>query len=364
MDRIVVIDDDPLALERVAATLRLKGFAVESASRGAAGLALVQQHLPDLVLCDVNMPGLSGYDVLHQVRGDPRTTDVPFVFLTGLSERENLRRGMILGADDYLTKPFTTEELLQAIYAQLEKRRAIQQKYETTLNLLRQNIVYALPHELRTPLTGSLGFAELLRLDAESLSPSEIRDIAERIITHNQRLHRVLENFLVYAQIEVLASDPQQVERLRSHITPRVGHVIGEVARQRAEEWRRTGDLLLQLADLALRIAEHDLRKVIAELVDNAFKFSPAGAPVEVSAGRDGDRYIIQVSDRGRGMTPDQLAAIGAYMQFDRVIYEQQGLGLGLTIARRLTELHGGQFAVYSERDYGTEVRLIFPLYT
>lgn len=364
MARIVVIDDDVLSLERVTATLRLKGFAVDSATRGAAGIALAQDNPPDLVLCDVNMPGLSGYDVLHKLRGDPRTTDVPFVFLTGLSEREDMRRGMTLGADDYLPKPFSTDELLQAVYTQLEKRRAIVQKYQDTINLLRRNIIYALPHELRTPLTGSLGFAEVLQLDADTLSPADIREIAGHIIKHNRRLHRVLENFLVYAQIEVLASDAQQIQQLRSHITPQVGTVIAQVARQKAADWGREPDLVLDIAEIALRIADEDLRKIISELVDNAFKFSQPGAMVAISTARDRDSYIVRVIDQGRGMTSEQIAGIGAYMQFDRLIYEQQGLGLGLIIARRLVELHGGQFAIHAEQGRGTEVRILFPIYT
>lgn len=358
---IVVIDDDPLARERVATTLRYKGYHVACAPDGKVGVDLVRDYSPDVVLCDVNMPVMDGYNVLNHLRDDPRTADIPFVFMTARSERDDMRRGMERGADDYLTKPFTSDELVAAVIAQLEKRRTITEKYETTINLLRKNIVYALPHELRTPLTGSMGYAELLHLDADKYTPEQVRDLAAHIMRNNDRLLRVLENFIVYAQIEVLAADPQQVERLRNHVTPHVGQLITARATKVAERHGRQDDLVIDAHDFAARIADEDLGKIVDELVDNAFKFSRPGSPVKVRCRRAAEHFYIAIVDQGRGMSPEQIALIGAYMQFDRVLYEQQGLGLGLIIAKRLTELHRGHLTVRSEIRAGTVMRLDFP---
>lgn len=363
MTRILVIDDDALARERVITTLNLKGYQAVGAQDGATGLVYLREHIPDLVLCDVNMPEMDGYAVLEHLREDARTVDLPFIFMTARDARDDMRQGMTLGADDYLTKPFTNEELLEAVTTQLNKHRTVTQKYEDTIELLRKNIVYALPHEVRTPLAGSIGFAEVLHMDADKLDPDQLRDIATRIIRHNRRIHRVLENFLVYAQIEVVSSDPEQLELVRNHITPHVGDVIEVEARGRAGVYERDDDLRLEVDDLALRIAEDDLIKITSELVDNAFKFSAPGTLVEVYGMRDGDMYIINVRDRGRGMTPDQVASVGAYMQFERVLYEQQGLGLGLVIAKRLAELHDGRMTIHSEPNVGTEVRIAIRMY-
>ncbi len=363
MLKILVIDDDALDRERVVATLTLKGYQAAGVPDGAAGLVYLREDVPDLVLCDVNMPQMDGYTVLEHLREDTRTVDLPFIFMTARTERDDLRQGMALGADDYLTKPFTNDELLEAVTTQLAKRRTIAQKYEDTIELLRKNIVYALPHELRTPLTGSIGFAEVLHMDADTLAPEQIREIAERIIRHNKRLHRVLENFLVYAQIEVVASDPEQLEQVRNHITAHVGDVIELEALHRAHAHGRADDLRLDVEDIALRIAENDLVKIINELVDNAFKFSKPGTAVEVCGMRDSDMYIISVRDRGRGLSASQIAAVGAYMQFDRMLYEQQGLGMGLVITSRLADLHDGRMAIHSEPGTGTEVRIAIPMY-
>lgn len=363
MASIVLIDDDTMLREWVSTTLRYKGYNVACAPDGRAGIELVHDFLPDLVLCDVNMPVMDGHAVLRSVRQDPRTAGISFVFMTARSERDDMRRGMELGADDYLTKPFTPEEVVAAVITQLEKRRTIAEKYETTINLLRKNIVYALPHELRTPLTGSMGYAELLQLDADKYTPEQVRDLAGHIIRNNERLHRVLENFIVYAQIEVLAADPQQLERLRNHVTSHVGQVITARATKVAERHGRQDDLEIDVHDFAARIADDDLSKIIDELVDNAFKFSKQGSPVKVRCRRAAEHFYIAIVDQGRGMSPEQIALIGAYMQFDRVLYEQQGLGLGLIIAKRLTELHRGHLTVRSEIRAGTLMRLDFPIY-
>lgn len=363
MTSIVVIDDDRFMRESVINVLEIKGYEAVGASDGEAGVALILDRRPDLVLCDVNMPALDGYDVLGRVRYDADTADIPFIFLTGRDERADVRKGMALGADDYLPKPFTADELLTVVATQLEKRHVITQKYEDTITLLRQNIVYALPHELRTPLSGSLGFAEILRMDADKLSPDEVRDIAARIVNHNKRLHRVLENFLIYAQLEVLAADPERLIQMRGFVTDDASTVIVSRARSRAASVEREDDLMVCVEDVSLPMADDNLDKIVTELVDNAFKFSEPGSPVEVRGDYDGASYLITVRDQGRGMSARQIASVGAYMQFDRVLYEQQGLGLGLIIAKRLVELHGGQCAIYSELDRGTEVRVSIPLH-
>jgi two-component system sensor histidine kinase/response regulator len=360
MSHVVVIDDDLPLLDSIVETLRVQGFSVEAARNGREGIHLVHEQIPDLVVCDISMPELNGYDVLRSLRGDPVTRSIPFVFLTGKVAREDFRKGMELGADDFLPKPFRSSELLEAVNTQLQKRTQLAEQYETTLRLLRKNIVYALPHELRTPLTGMLGYAELLQMDAEVLQPEEVATIASHISTSSRRLHRIIENFLVYAQLELIASDPEQLEALRNHVIGHTANIIHNEAVFQAEAAGRADDLVVQADRAAVQISEADLRKIIAELVGNAFKFSKPGSRVLVTAGRDTCGYVIRICDNGRGMTAEQIQNIGAYMQFERVLHEQQGLGLGLIIAKRLIEFHAGHFAIRSVPGQGTEVVVTF----
>jgi signal transduction histidine kinase len=362
MPNVIAIDDNPSVLDTVVNILEAAGYEAKGVLSGQVGVQLVRDRPPDLVLCDIDMPQVSGYEVLRELRLDPTTSTIPIIFLTALTEHDDMRRGMELGADDYLTKPFTAKELLNAVGAQLKKQQAVAAKLEDTLKLLRKNIAYALPHELRTPLAGIIGYAGVLEADADSLPSDEVRIIAGRIVKAGYRLHRVLENYLVYAQLEIMATDPAQLEALRNHIVPNAGEVIAAQAKQTAEDANRLTDLDLQVENVALQISEGDLKKIIDELVGNGFKFSTSGSAVRLKTTRAANLYALHILDRGHGMSPEQIQNIGAYMQFERMMREQQGLGLGLTIAKRLVELHNGKFDIRSEPNRGTLVRLVFPV--
>jgi two-component system sensor histidine kinase/response regulator len=149
-----------------------------------------------------------------------------------------------------------------------------------------------------------------------------------------------------------------EVIRTRQTHTPKI--IIEGWAERKAAEYNRQEDLLLEVADATdVWIGEEFLNKIVEEIADNAFKFSELGTPVQIAAGVNADRYTLQISDRGRGMTTQQIAEIGAYMQFERKVYEQQGSGLGLIIARRLAELHGGDLTVDSAYGEWTTVTLV-----
>jgi two-component system sensor histidine kinase/response regulator len=156
--KILIIEDTPEIRHLVSETLRSRGFRTVAAEDGLRGVELAVIELPDLILCDVQMPNLDGHGTLTALREQPATEAIPFIFLTGLSDRPNVRYGMDLGADDYLTKPFTVEELLGAVQTRLAKQELLSRRSEAKLEELRENIAYALPHELMTPLNGILGF--------------------------------------------------------------------------------------------------------------------------------------------------------------------------------------------------------------
>ncbi len=362
MVSVVVVDDNLSVLKAVEVILQTAGFEVQIAHDGNEGLELIKSHIPDVVICDIEMPKLNGHQVLRALRHDPATADIPMIFLTAYSERSDVRTGMELGADDYITKPFSAKDITGAVEAQIKKRTVLATKYETTLRLLRKNIAYALPHELRTPLAGILGFAGVLEMDYENLKPAELYQIATHIIKSGQRLQRVLENYLVYAQLEILDADPLELEALRNHIVGNTQEIVTTQAQQKAAEIARASDLTLNVQNIALQISEGDLRKIIEELTDNAFKFSKPGTPVNIVSNREPNRYTVHIQDHGRGMTSEQIQSVGAYMQFGRMLHEQQGLGLGLVIARRLAELHNAKFQIQSVPDRGTQVSLTFPI--
>lgn len=362
MTKVLVIDDSQEINELISETLKVHGYHVLVAEDGLAGVHLAQQHLPDLILCDVNMPQLDGYATLTALRQQSSTATIPFIFLTGIADKGNIRQGMELGADDYITKPFTIGELLAAVKARLEKQAAITRQAEKKLEELRGNISLALPHELLTPLTGILGFSSLLMENSDSIGPAELLELARSLHESALRLQRIIENFLLYSQIELVAADAEKVAALRKGEFVFMKETLVEIVQQIARRSSREEDLTVRIEAAPVSIAPDKLQKVIAELVDNAFKFSRPGDPVSLLSFQSDDTLIFSISDRGRGMTPEQIARIGAHMQFERKFFEQQGSGLGLIIAKRLIELHGGTFNIDSVPEQQTTIHLTFPL--
>jgi len=360
--KVLVIDDEPTIRQVVAITLRKHGYTVHTATNGAEGLELARKKLPDLIISDVRMVLVDGYEVLAAIRNNPSTASIPSILVTSLASPERMRRGMELGADDFLPKPFTPAQLVGAVEARLQKHRLLVQQAESKLELLRQHLSTALPHELRTPLNGILGYADILRKQSLDLEPREVAQMAERIYKNGKRLNRLIENFLIYAQIEIIKMDYHKIEQLRKNVTPDVEKVIDTAARQRAYELERTGDLALSLSPGSVAISAEYFNKLLEEILDNALRYSRKGSPVTVTSGIEGPEYFMRISDEGRGLTQEQMVSIGAYMQFERKVYEQQGSGLGLTVAKRLAELHGGFLKLESEYGRGTTVTVTLPL--
>ncbi|MBZ0277986.1 MAG: response regulator [Anaerolineae bacterium] len=357
MNTILVIEDERAIREEVVDILRFEGFEVVEASDGLAGLELARQHHPDLILSDIMMAQMDGYGLLETLQSDPALAVIPFIFLTAKADIRDLRKGMNLGADDYLTKPFTREELLSAVSKRLEKHTLLQTASNQHLDDLRNAIIAHLPHELRTPLIGILGYGSLLEDEPGLLQPEEIAQMGHSIVVSGERLQRLIENYLTYATLQVLAVDPAKTAALSVQVTDFPGQTTTEAAYQAADRHERRADLRLDVTDCAAVMSEDHLHRAVFELVDNAFKFSEAGTPVQVKAALVSGSFTITVQDHGRGMSQDQVERIGAYQQFERALYEQQGSGLGLVIAQQLIELYGGYLTITSAAGEGTIIQ-------
>lgn len=363
--KLLVIEDDPLLLKNTMQILTIEGYEVIAAGNGLAGLEHAYQSLPDLIISDISMPGLNGLELLAQLRLNPKTAAIPFIFLTAHGKKEDLRQGMGAGADDYLTKPFTVPDLLTAINARFERQAAYLRDQERKLDELRGNIIFILPHELRTPLMSIMGYADLLIESRDALEAKTVDRALRQIKAGGERLYRLTENYLLYVQLEVAKSDPVQLADLRNEQTKRPTEILTQVATRQATRANRSADLVLRLTDApAVCISQDGLKKIAEELLNNAFKFSQAGTPVELETTVDSDQYRISITNEGRGMSAKEIAEVGAYMQFQRQFYEQQGSGLGLHLVRRLAEIYAGTVQIESIPDQKTTVTVTLYLYS
>jgi two-component system sensor histidine kinase/response regulator len=362
MTTVLVVDDQLTTRHLISEILHSIGFMVVEAPSGEEAIWLAHKQQPDLILCDIEMPEPNGYDVLTALRQNPSTATIPFIFLTAKADKRDQRQGMELGADDYLTKPFTAEELIGALKARLAKQLTLKRKSSNILEQLHRGLTSTLPHELRTPLHGIMGLAQLLSMQPIAQNPHEVLEMSGQILKSAERLERMIENLLLYGQLTT--SDPQHEYKNRLQTTQllSVSDGVTGVAQQVAKRYKRLEDLRFDIQGLEVDCNAFALKKITEELVDNAFKFSQVNTTVQVATHGNDNMVVLEVTNEGRGMTETQISQIGAYQQFDRTVYEQQGLGLGLVIVRSLVEMNGGMFEIHSVPHQQTTVSVSLEL--
>jgi K+-sensing histidine kinase KdpD len=363
MKKILVIDDAEFILESTSTLLSFEGYEVITASDGLEGVDAAFKHDPDLILCDISMPNLDGYGVIDKIRENDKTNGTPFIFLTAFTEKQNMRMGMEKGADDFLVKPYTRDELLAAIDTQWKKYSLVEKKIQKKVEEVGKNLNYALPHEFRTVINQVKGSAKILSSEFDNFKKPDVDELTDDIISSCDRLLKITENFLIYVRIESYMNNPDLKSQLRASKTDEPGALIYDVFTTIAMKFNRMDDMKIDnIPDgLFVEINSESYHKIIDELIDNAYKFSNEGSPVEIKMELRDDSLWTEIIDYGRGMSKEQINNIGAYVQFERTIYEQQGVGLGLVIAKKLVEVHDGEFIIDSEENNGTRIKFSLP---
>lgn len=363
MTKILVIEDEQALREGIRDILTdIGGYDVLLAANGRIGVELAQTKLPDLILCDVGLPELDGFEVLAALQANKKTAVIPFIFVTAKGERKDSRLGMELGADDYIVKPFDYNELLTAIQTRLAKQETIASQYEAQMDSLRGNILMALPHELRTPLASIVGYAELIGWEADTMPREQIKQMARSIEMSGRRLHALIENYLIYAQLTLIQSDPARVRRLREVREAQPDKLIYMVVHERKIGKGRSIDTNLQVPELRLPMRSENFLKIFEELLSNALKFSYPDTAVTITTAQTENQFELTIRNTGRGLSPEQIKQVGLYMQFERNVHEQQGSGMGLMIVQLLTDLHRGTFSIVSDVGGETAVIVSIPL--
>jgi signal transduction histidine kinase len=204
-----------------------------------------------------------------------------------------------------------------------------------------------------TPLNGILGFAEILKEDLGRTSPEEARQMLADIESCARRLHRTLLNYLLLARIENAAAHEQPAAPGPLPADQALSLVVG-MAETVARRLGRLPDLKLEVGPLAIRAHDSDLRIIVEHLIENAFGYSAPGRPVTVFFGAEPAGPTLRITDQGRGMTAQQIAQIGVFMQFERQQFEQQGLGIGLALVQRLLSRQSGNLTFQSTPGVGT----------
>lgn len=360
MKKILVIDDAEFILESTSSLLEFEGYEVITAENGLEGLTKAFDESPDLILCDISMPEMDGYEVLENIRKNDKTHRTPFIFLTAFNEKSNMRDGMTKGADDYLVKPYTRDEIVEAINAQWSKNSLIEEHVKTKVEEVGKNVTYALPHEFRTAVNEIKGNAGILHNQGELLNTEDLKSLSGDILESVSRLSKITENYLLYIKLDNMSEE--NLKSLLKNKTEEPFAVASDIVYNLAEKYSRVSDVVIgkETEDNFIKMSSEYYYSLVYELVDNALKFSNKGNKVLINSYLEGNNYTFEIIDEGIGLDQNKVKNIAALNQFDRDKNEQQGIGLGLAIATRIINLHNGQYNIESSKE-GTKFEFSIP---
>ena len=362
---VVLLVEDNLELLGILQSVFIRhGFQVQAAASVEHALPFLLDQLPDVVVCDVMLPGKSGYDLHRELRRNPEWYDIPFVFLTALSHNEDITRGKMSGCDDYVTKPFNPEELIAIVRGRVSLSEHRRRMELMKLEGYRKRVLNTLSHEFRTPLVAIKAGTEILS-DREELQAPELKGLLEAIQRGGERLERLVNNFLLLQQVD-LGHAAQSCERFRRRVS---ALLLGEIALDSFRE--NPGENSIRFFDrlgengLGLLIDVYDVHVIHAlhHLLSNAVKFAAVHGPIHFTVDQEAHQVIFSVRDFGPGMSEEHHRGVcDPFTQVDREINEQQGAGLGLTVAKYFVDMNGGHLEFRRPNDgVGLEARLVFP---
>lgn len=336
--RILVIEDDWILRNNICEILRNESYTCEEAENGKTGLLKVDRFYPDLIISDVMMPELNGFEVLEELMKKPATAGIPFIFLTAKAEYENLRKAMNLGASDYLFKPFDIDELLEAVKIRLKKKSIDDQK----IMQLQRHITQKLPHELRTPLVPILGYSELIEDEGDI---NQIKDMAKLIGKSGKILHNRIEKFLLYK--DLIMSEAEKQDHISEQTTTLIcSNLVLQSIGLLPPEINAADRVEIEIEPCFVPINELYTGTLINELVENGLKYSDK--KVSIKGNRTNGSYYIRINDKGRGFTEREIQSISAFYKFGENQLSERGLGLGLSIVKKISELHNLKFSITS----------------
>jgi two-component system, sensor histidine kinase and response regulator len=369
MSKILVIEDEALLREEVMEWLVMAGHEVIGAADGLEGVKQALDYVPDVILCDIAMPYLDGYGVMLQVRANAITQMIPFIYMTARVSLDDIRQGMNLGADDYVTKPFTYHQLIQAVERRLEKKaqhelrqqaeleqwqQALEE--EQALRLLKSRMVAMFSHDFRNPLATILSSNGILRDHSDRLDPQRRLAFFNRIEASVHRLTQMVDDMLTAAQIESgnlsFKPEPLDLTGFLQQIIEDFQFIYGDT---------HTLSFKSQLSN-NVQVDPRLLRQIAVNLISNAVKYSPRGKEVNISLQHNHHGLELSVQDHGIGIPDtDQQNLFQAFQRASNV-GSVAGTGLGLAIVQQAAALHSGTVELESEVDVGTTVTVRLPL--
>jgi signal transduction histidine kinase len=364
---ILIVDDTPDNLRLLSEMLSKQGHCVRSAISGTAAFMSIASRCPDLVLLDIDMPQLNGYQVCQRIKADEKTRDIPVLFLSAFSDAIDKVRAFQVGGLDYITKPFQVEEVLARVtthltlsrtqkelqQAKAEALRALEQEKE--LSRLKSEFISLVTHDFHTPLVSIQGFVSLLRQNGLTLPNQTLQRYFNKIDASIEHLMYLLDQVLLIGKSESgkLNCYPMPFD-LKTFCQELIDSLQLDSDRSPIQ-FSYVGTNTQVELDQAL------LRQILINLLTNAIKYSPDDHPIRLTVERGAGAIVLQVQDQGIGIPPEEQSHLFELFHRCTNVQSIRGSGLGLAVVKTCVDAHNGQIQINSQVGVGTTVQVILP---
>ena len=367
---ILAVDDTPDNLQLLAGMFKEQGYRIRPVPSGALALQAARSEPPDLILLDVTMPEMDGYEVCERLKADEKLKDIPVIFISALNEIMDKVKAFQAGGGDYVTKPFQFEEVLARVETHLRLRglqfeiegqnRQLQESYDRMRELesLRDNLIHMIVHDLRSPLTAAKGFLQLLDMTEGQNLSKNARECIQKVSDATETLIEMVSALLDVSRMESGEMPLRLAECDLADIAQNV------LKKMESLKGGRTLNLTTEEERILVTCDQDLVGRIFQNLVANALKFTPPEGEVRVDIEPDGDGVRTLVKDNGPGIPSEYHEKI--FEKFGQVESRSRSnkysTGLGLTFCKLAVEAHGGRIGVQSEMDKGSVFWFVLPL--
>lgn len=345
--RVLIVDDVPHNVEILETTLEDK-YVLATASTGEDALKIIPTFRPDLILLDIMMPGIDGYEVCQRIKADERYNFIKIILVTGKALVEERLRGYEVGADDYVTKPFVLKELEAKIRVFLNLKRSRE------IDRLKTDLLVLFAHETRTPLNGIIGGSDLLLMN--SALDDDTKKTVALIAESGQRLLNFIDKTMFLCELKSAPKLNKELQKASTQLTKQIEFFTPEATKRDIRISLDVGQDIELTADWTM------LNKMFNYLIDNAIKYSEDNGTIRISLCQDAENHVIRFSNQGEGIPAEWIDKIFDEFAVKDIVHHQKGQGLSLATSRHIMELHGGTIQVKSTLNQGATFILEFPL--
>ncbi|GJL79207.1 MAG: hypothetical protein NPINA01_21960 [Nitrospinaceae bacterium] len=362
--QILIVDDTPANIDVLDQFLEKEGYKISVAQNGETALDLAARIVPDLILLDVMMPGIDGFETCRRLQANKKTREIPIIFITAKNETEDIVEGFSLGGVDYITKPFRQEEVFARIHLHLKLKQLMtdleaKNTKLAELNDLKNKFLGMASHDLRNPISSIQGFSKILLDQGKALTEETRNEFLQSIHKVSKDMLTLLEDLL---NISIIESGKLDLHMQRGSLK----HLVEERVRMyQVMANRKNLTTHLDIAEIAeFSFDPNRISQVIDNLLSNAIKYSPSGKDIYIWLEEKNDQAKFSVRDQGPGISPEDQDKL--FKHFQKLKAKPTGNesshGLGLAIAKKMVDAHKGRITMESHSKSGATFSFEIPM--